>query len=114
MEVLQNLLELLSSMAEEPIDAPSPATIPNLERSQAQRNSLREEVHRSPERLSAHKSKSHLELSTVKVTAAELKTSLDTSAASVRCLEGKLARLKAAQADASRYVTCLSTTDCFE
>lgn len=98
-EVPQNLLEMLSSLAEKPIPAPSEENIPDLERLEAPQNTLCEEVRRSWERLSALESELVAELNIVKAKTAELEPSLDGCAARVCSLEGEQAHLKAAQVE---------------
>lgn len=89
-EVPQNLLELLSSLAKWPISAPSQVITAIVEPLKAQHIALHEKVGRSRERLIAHESKLFSKLNNAETKAAELKTSLYGSVARVRCLEGGL------------------------
>lgn len=95
----QNLLKMLSSSAKQPIAAPSPQTTPNLERLKGPRNYYCEETGRFREHRLARESENVAEVNKVKGTAVNHKRSLGTSAASVRSLDGELARLKAGHAE---------------
>lgn len=97
MEVPQNLLKLLSTLVEEPIAAPFPAIMLNLERLNAQRNALCGTVGRSRECLLARESNLIAKLIKIRSTAAKPKTSFDASGARVHCLNAELARFKVTQ-----------------
>lgn len=101
-EVPQNLLKLLSSLAEEPNAAPSPSFTPDFEGLEARCTALREEVgrsrERSRERLLALESKLVAKLSNAKAKRAKLKTPLDANAARTSFSEGELEHLKDALA----------------
>lgn len=84
-EALQNLLELMSRLAEKPIFTSSTETTSSLEHLEAQHNVLCDEAERSWERVYACEKKSATDLSTVEAKAANLKTSLNASAACVCC-----------------------------
>lgn len=90
MEFLYNLLEFLSSLAEEPIAAPLSIITPNVERLEAHRNTPCEKVGRPREHLLAHESKLVAELKNAEAIADDLEASFDASAAQVRPLEGEL------------------------
>lgn len=111
MEVPQNLLELLYRLAEKAIAAQSPRITPNVKHLEAQRSALCEEIGRSRKRLLAHECELVAALNNVKAKVAEHKTSFDASTARVRCLKGKLPRLKAAQAEEVRDATSRVTAD---
>lgn len=89
---------MLSSLAEEPVVIPSSATTPSLRRPEAQSDTFREVVDRCLERLLAHDNKCFSKLYVVKDRAAELDTSLNSSAVRACCLEEMIAKLKAVQA----------------
>lgn len=98
-KVRKHLLEILSTLAGEPIAVPSPATTLIAKRLELQRSALYEEVGCSQERISAHESELAAERNYVKAKLAELKRYLNSSAARARFLEGslrvpKLLRLK--------------------
>lgn len=111
LKVTRSLLELLSSLVEELIAAPSPTITPFLERLEAIRSALCEEIGFSRERLLARVSKLVKQLNKDMAKTAEPKTTFDANVACVRCVEEALARLKVAQAEEARDATCRDAAD---
>lgn len=87
-------MKLLSSLAQICIVALPPVIFPVLQRRKPQRNAFHEVFDCSRKRLLPCKSKFVTEWNAVSTEMAEIKTSLDSTAVRVRCLEGKLAQLK--------------------
>lgn len=104
-------MELLSRLVKKPVSPPFLAIPPHSERLEAQCKVLCEEFSRFWKRLLAREIKLAAKMSKVKVKEAEFRTSLDASAARVRCLEEKLARFNAAQAEETQNAARLIAAD---
>lgn len=100
--VSQRLLQLLSSMALELVEAPFPANAPFLKRVKEHGSPFCEEVICLREHLFAPESKIATILSAVRAEAAELKTSLKSSTSRVHCLEREPSQREAVQVEEGR------------